>query len=129
MLYKIQTELGDISIEKAVLRKIVTECISKFDGKVMLANRKGQLSSIVTRMGVIDENNYILISNNNNEIEIKIYIVINFGTSISMVTEQLLNDIKESIKIITNIDNLNITIVVVGMMAKQLVRRNIEVKG
>jgi hypothetical protein len=46
-----------------------------------------------------------------------------------MVTEQLLNDIKESIKNIAEIDNLNITIIVVGMMAKQLVRRNIEVKG
>jgi uncharacterized alkaline shock family protein YloU len=129
VLYKIQTELGEISIEKAVLRKIITEFITKFDGKVTLANHKGQLSSIITRMGVIDENNYILIANNNNIIEIKIYIVINFGTSISMVTEQLLNDIKESIKNIAEIDNLNITIIVVGMMAKQLVRRNIEVKG
>lgn len=129
VLYKIQTELGEISIEKAVLRKIITECIAKFEGKVMLANHKGQLSSLVTRMGVIDENNYILIANNNNIIEIKIYIVINFGTSISMVTEQLLIDIKESVKNITNIDDLNITIIVAGMMAKQLVRRNIEVKG
>ena len=129
MLHRIDTEIGEISIEKAVIRKIVTECIASFDGKVVLTNHKGQISSIATKIGVIDENNYITIIKNDNGIDIKIYIVLRFGTSISLVTDQLILNIKEKVKEITDIETESITIIVAGMISKQIVRRNIEVKG
>ncbi len=129
LLYKIQTELGDIAIEKSVVRKIVAECIAEFDGKVILTNHKGQRGSIASKIGAIDENSQIIVTNKNDEIEIKLNIVIKFGTSISLVTDKIINDIKKSVKEIVGKEDVNITIIVVGIMGKKLTKRNIEVTG
>jgi uncharacterized alkaline shock family protein YloU len=62
-------------------------------------------------------------------LDIKMNIVIRFGTSISLITEQLIENIKRMVAVSTGIESCYITVIVAGMMSKHLVRRHIEVKG
>ena len=62
-------------------------------------------------------------------LDIRIYIAIRFGTSISMVTENLIEDIKYNIEKITSLEANSIAIVVTGMISKHMTRRNIEIRG
>ncbi len=129
MLYKFDTENGQIVIEKAVIKRIVTESIASFDGRVYFSNHKGQTGGIVSKIGGIDDNNYISIIRTPLGLNIKMTIVIKFGTSINNITEKMISFIKENVKTLTDIEVHSVTIVIAGMMAKQLVRRHIEVKG
>jgi len=129
MLYKSDNETGCISIDKAVIRRIAVECIRDLDGKVRLANHKAQTAGFVSKLSGMDESSFITVARNNEGLDIKLNIIIRFGVSINRVTEQLITSIKEKISAMTGIEECGVTVVVVGMMAKQLVRRNIEIKG
>jgi uncharacterized alkaline shock family protein YloU len=129
LLYKFESENGQIIIEKAVIKRIVAESIVPFDGRVYFSNYKGQAGGIVSKIGGIDENNYISITKTSAGLEIKMTIVISFGTSINSVTEKMINFIKENVRNIAGIEVSSVTIIIAGMKAKQLVRRHIEVKG
>jgi len=129
LLYKLETENGSISIDKAVIGKIITDTVDLFNGKVLISNHKGKVSSFVSKLGVNDDVNNIEINMGKNGLDIRLYVVIRFGTSISMVTEHLIQSIKENIELITNLEANSIAVVVSGMFSKHFVRRNIEVRG
>lgn len=128
MLYKTETEEGTIIIDKPVIGKIILEAVEQFDGKVLLSNYKGKISGIVPKIGGIDDRNFMDIEVGENGIDIRFYIVIRFGTSINKVTEILIERIKKNIKLITGLEVEKITVVVTGILSKQMVRRNIEVR-
>lgn len=129
MLYKLENDSGSISIDKAVIGKIITETVDKFNGKVLISNHKGKISGFVSKFGVNDEVSNIEINFVKNGLDIRLYIVIRFGTSINMVTEHLIQNVKKNIEEYTTIEANSIAVVVTGMFSKQVVRRNIEVKG
>lgn len=129
MLYKQETENGSISIDKAVIGKIITEIVDKLHGKVLVSNHKGKISGFVSKLGVIDEINNMEINLGKKGLDIKLYIVIRFGTSINMITDHLIQNIKRDIEEYTSIEANSIAVVVTGMFSKQVVRRNIEVRG
>ncbi|NLP30619.1 MAG: Asp23/Gls24 family envelope stress response protein [Clostridiales bacterium] len=123
MLYKIDTEVGAIKIRKAVISKIVLESIKKFKGRVFITNHKGKMIRLKSAADYIDVNLA------KTGLDIRIYIAIRFGTSISMVTENLIEDIKYNIEKITSLEANSIAIVVTGMISKHMTRRNIEIRG
>lgn len=129
MFYKIETPEGNISIEKAVIGKIITEIIDQFDGKVRLSNHKGKGRGFVAKIGGIDDTNYIEIEMGLHGLEIKIYVVIRFGTSIKMITKNLIEEIKKNIEDYLDMKVNSISIIVAGIASKQVARRNIEIKG
>ena len=123
MLYKIETEDGVIKVRKAVISKIVLESIKKFKGRVFITNHKGKMIRLRNAADYVD------VSLANSGLDIRIYIAIRFGTSISMVTEKLIEDIKGNIEKMTSMEPNSIAIVVTGMISKQITRRNIEIRG
>ena len=128
MFYKLENEEGYITIEKAVLGKIIIEEVKKFNGKVLISSQKGKVAGIVSKIGGIDDMSYIDISMGNKGLDVKVYIVIKFGTSIGMVTNQLIDGIQEGIIQYTGIAPNSVAVVVTGMISKQIAKRNIEVK-
>ena len=129
LLYTLETESGSISIDKIVIGKIITETVDKFHGKVLISNHKGKVSGFVSKFGGIDEVNNMEINFGKNGLDIRLYIVIRFGTSINMVTEHLIQNIKKDIEEYIAIEANSVAVVVSGMFSKQVVRRNIEVRG
>ena len=129
MLYKLETKDGSISIDKAVIGRIIADAVQKFNGKVLISNHRGKVAKFTSKIGVTDEMSFMEISTGNNGLDIRFYILIRFGTSINRVTEQLISTIKSNIEMITGLDVNSIAVVVTGMVSKQTARRNIEVRG
>lgn len=129
MLFRMETEEGNISIDKAVIGTIIAEAASQFNRKVLISNYKGKVSRFAAKISGTDDANYMEIVMGKNGLDIRFYIVIRFGTSINMVTEQLIRTIKTNVEEMTAIEVNSIAVVVTGMISKQVVRRNIEVKG
>lgn len=128
MLHKIETEEGTIFIEKPVIGRIILEEVKKLKGRVWVSSHKGKVPGLVSRIGGQDEMNYLEISNGQKGIDIRVYVVIRFGTSIGEVTNQLLDSIQESVKRYTDINPNSVAVIITGMVSKQLAKRNIEVK-
>ncbi|MBR0596529.1 Asp23/Gls24 family envelope stress response protein [Sinanaerobacter chloroacetimidivorans] len=129
MFYKAETQLGNIGIEKAVIGRIITEAVEEFHGKVVISNYKGKVSGLVAKIGGIDDVNYMEITLGEKGLDIKVFIMIKFGTSISKVTDQLIRNIKNNVEEFTGMEANSIAVVVTGMFSKQIVKRNIEVRG
>ncbi len=128
MLYKRETKEGTISVDKSVIGKIIIEAAEQFSGKVFLSNHKGKTAGFVPIIGGIDDSNFMDIAIGENGIDIKFYIVIRFGTSINRVTEIMIERIKKHTAEITGLEVYSIAVVVTGIISKQMVRRNIEIR-
>jgi uncharacterized alkaline shock family protein YloU len=130
LLYRLETMDGIISIDKTVVGKIIAEAVAEFRGKVLISNHKGKaLSGLAAKIGVTDDVSSMEINLGKNGLDIRFYILIRFGTSINHVTEQLIETIKKNTEEITGLEVNSIAVVVTGMVSKQTVRRNIEVRG
>ncbi|QIB69366.1 Asp23/Gls24 family envelope stress response protein [Aminipila butyrica] len=128
MLYKKDLEEGSITIGKAVIAKIVTETVAQFRGKVRISNYKNKAMSFAAKLGVTDEMNNMEISMGAKGLDIKLYIVVKFGTSIGMVTNKLIGDIHDKVYQYTSIEPNSVAVVITGTMSKNIARRNIEVR-
>lgn len=129
MLYIRETEQGSITIRKPVIGSIIIKAIGRQNGRVLLSNHKGKLIRIKYKHGSIDASDFIEITFDEKGVDIRFFIAIKFGTSISMVTEQLIQELKRDIEYLTGLEANSIAVVVTGLIAKQITRRNIEVKG
>jgi uncharacterized alkaline shock family protein YloU len=61
-------------------------------------------------------------------LDVRVFVVVKFGTSIGWVTNQLIEDIQNHIKLFTSMEPNSVAIVVAGTLSQQLTRRHIEVK-
>ena len=130
LLYKLDTMDGAILIDKTVVGKIIAEAVGQFNGKVLISNHKGKVvSGFVAKFGVMDDVSSMEINLGTNGLDIRFFILIRFGTSINRVTEQLIETIKKNTEEITGLEVNSIAVVVTGIVSKQMVRRNIEVRG
>ena len=128
MFYKIETENGYISIEKTVIGKIIIEEVKKFDDKVLISNHKGRVPGIVSKIGGLDDISHLEIIMGTKGLDVRVYIVIRFGSSIGRVTNQLIDGIQDNIKELTDMEANSVAVIVTGIISKQLSKRNIEVK-
>ncbi len=132
MFYKIKTSKGSISMEKTVIGKIIVEVVDQLGGKAVLSNKNGKVTGSIARIGgLLEEKNHIEITMNEDEksMDIRVYVVIRFGSSISMVTETLIAEIKRQVEYHTDIEVNSVAIMVTGMISKNISKRNIEVRG
>jgi uncharacterized alkaline shock family protein YloU len=128
LFYKEENEKGSITIEKAVIGKIIAEIVSQFNGKVHISNYKNKATTFAAKIGVTDDISNMEIVMGDKGLDIKLYVVVKFGTSINMVTNKLINDIHEKVHELTSIEPNSVAIVVTGMISKNIAKRNIEVK-
>ncbi|QAT42805.1 Asp23/Gls24 family envelope stress response protein [Aminipila luticellarii] len=128
MLYKEETENGSITIGKAVIAKIVAETVSQFHGKVLISNYKNKAVTFAAKIGVTEDINNMDITMGEKGLDIKLYIVVKFGTSIGLVTNRLINDIHDKVYEYTSIEPNSVAVVVTGMISKNIAKRNIEVR-
>ncbi|MBE6033951.1 MAG: Asp23/Gls24 family envelope stress response protein [Clostridiales bacterium] len=128
MLYRNENEHGSIILEKAVFAKIVTEIVAQFNGKVLISNYKNKATTFAAKIGVTDDISNMDIVMGEKGLDVKLYIVVKFGTSIGMVTNTLIKDIHDKIYEFTSVEPNSVAIVVTGMISKNIARRNIEVR-
>ena len=129
MLYRFNTEYGEISITKAVITKIIIEAVERFDGKVLISNQRGKIvTGLFSKIGYFDDSSNIEINMGPKGLDVRIFLVLKFGTSIAKVTNQLIEEIQHNIKAFTTAEPNSVAVVVAGTLSQQLTRRYIEVK-
>ncbi|MEA4987017.1 MAG: Asp23/Gls24 family envelope stress response protein [Anaerovorax sp.] len=128
MLYKIQTENGTITVFKEAIVAIISRVMEQFDGKVLIANQKGRISNLMAKIGGKEDGGTIEITNGKKGLDIRIYVLIRFGSSINKTTELIIDQIKTEVEKGTDIPVNSVSVVITGVVSKQVARRNIEIK-
>ena len=123
MFRNIDTEYGSIGINKTIITQMVTEAVDAYSGKVRLGNAKAVFNIFSN-----DESSNIDIVWDDEEIYINIFLIIKFGTSISRVTNGIIDYIEKNIKVTFGDVPSKIRILVTGIESKQqVIKRDIEV--
>ena len=123
MFRNIYTEYVSIGINKSIITQIVTDAVDAYSGKAWLGNAKA-IFNIFSN----DESSNIDIVWDDEEIYINIFLIIKFGTSISRVTNGIIDYIEKNIKVTFGDVPSKIRILVTGIESKQqVIKRDIEV--
>ena len=123
----VETEFGTITITKSVIGKIITDVIDEFEGKVIISNHKGKVPGLVSKIGGMDEISNMEINLTEQGLDIRIFVVLRFGTSITRVTNQLVDEIHRRVRKMTAMEPNSVAVVVTGMISKHIAPRHIEV--
>ena len=94
MFRNIDTEYGSIGINKSIITQMVTDAVDVYSGKARLGNAKAVFNIFSN-----DESSNIDIVWDDEGIHINIFLIIKFGTSISRVTNGIIDYIEKNIKV------------------------------
>lgn len=123
MFRNIDTEYGSIGINKSIITQMVTDAVDAYSGKAWLGNAKAVFNIFSN-----DESSNIDIVWDDEKIYINIFLIIKFGTSISRVTNGIIDYIEKNIKVTFGDVPSKIRILVTGIESKQqVIKRDIEV--
>ena len=129
MLYKEKNELGVVGFSKAVVARIAAEAANSYPGKVFLSNSKGKIPAR-TKPAVTGQINCIGVELSEAGLEIKVYIIVRFGTSIAMVCHGIIDAIQKQVPEMTGLVPESIVVYVTGVsVGKRIVKRNLEVRS
>lgn len=126
--YREETNLGEIVIPRSLIADIVVDEIRPFNDKIFLTNNKGKIPNVVTRTFSAVTPSNIQVNIEERTIDVKFYIVIKFGVSISKTVNELIENIKNRIKANIGVAPKSVSVIVTGTMSKNIAKRNIEVK-
>lgn len=124
--YSIKTERGNILITKKVIARIVVDAVDKFEGKVFITNQNGKLFGAFSRLGGLDETINMEINFSEKGVDIRLFIVVRFGTSIGMVTTQLMDDIQHAVNRVMGIETNSLSVVLVGTVSRTIAMKYME---
>ena len=102
---------------------------AEFKGRVWISNKKSQVSSFMTKFGARNVTDDIEMYLERGQVYLKMYIIIKFGVSIKATTDELIARLKETIEEKSLMPVKEITLVINGVMSKQVAKRHIEIKG
>lgn len=123
MFRNIDTEYGSIGINKSIITQMVTDAVDVYSGKARLGHAKAVFNIFSN-----DESSNIDIVWDDEGIYINIFLIIKFGTSISRVTNGIIDYIEKNIKVTFGDIPHKIRILVTGIESKQqVIKRDIEV--
>lgn len=131
-MFEIETKYGRISCSQSIINRIVAEAVESCNGKAVILNYKGKYMNVVpgiaSKMNIYDEEaGGIEIVNAGTGIALRVYIVIKFGSSIKQVTNEIIDYIYEKTEKIIGECPEKVTVVVTGVVSKNIARRHIEV--
>lgn len=121
MLIIKDNDLGQIRVMKSCLAQLITECFKLYDDRIWLCNKKGKI--------VVGANHQVSfdVEEVNGALDIKIYTIIKFGTSISETTDSILNHLVNKINNTLGEQKFRIIINILGIKSKQIAKRDIEI--
>ena len=122
MFYEVKTRNGTIVLDRAVLGHIIRRETAAFQGKVVLSNAKGK--PIGDDVGFFD-----CAWSETGAFELRVFVVLQFGISISAVTRELIDRLRAQTETLTGVRASRVVIAVRGVLSKNISRRDLEVVG
>ncbi|MDR0886174.1 MAG: Asp23/Gls24 family envelope stress response protein [Clostridiales Family XIII bacterium] len=126
MLFAMETDIGKIEYDKKLIAHIALILFSKMNGKVLPAYHKGKQPRQLIR-GENYSADFVKCTLSGERLDIKIYINLIFGTSISETVKKLDADFRSQIPKIVGLNVGECTIAVNGVISKNFSKRNLEV--
>ncbi len=127
MFIKTENEYGSINMDKRVIEKIVKYIINDSPEVICLTNSKGQ--AVINLISDNMDSYLVDVRKDNEDIFIRLYIIIKFGTSIKKITHRLIREIKSSVFETTGVTPKTIFIYIKGIKSKKIAKRDILIKG
>lgn len=133
-MFDIETKLGNIHFSHSIINKIVMEAVEGSEGKAMIHNYKGKYKNVVpdlaSKINLYDEEaGSIEVTETEEGLEIKVYVVLRFGASIKETTVRIIKHIYADVEKIMGARPAKVTVVITGILSKNIARRHIEVSG
>jgi len=130
MLYSEINDEGTVNINESVICQVIEETVeSEFAGRVWISSKKSQSSSFMTKLGAKEVTDDIEMYLENGQLYLKMFVILKFGISIKKTTTELIQRLKQTIADNAVMPVKEITLIVNGVVSKQIARRNIEIKG
>lgn len=128
MIIKIQNEYGSVNLDKRVIEKIVKYTINDCHGVLCLTNSKGQATHVINLIS--DNDNFLIdVTKKEEDVLIKLHIIIKFGVSIKQLTTKMIHEIKTNVYDVTGIMPKTVYVYIKGIKSKKMAKRNILIKG
>ena len=131
-MLNMETKLGDIRFSPGIIGVLVADSIEPFSGKAELLNYRGRYQSVASglasRMNLCDEDaGSVRVEDTDEGVDITVYITVRFGVSIKKITAGIIDNIYENVEKTLGQKPAKVTVVVTGTVAKNIVKRHIEV--
>ena len=122
--YHEQNKNGRIRIGRGVIESVSARIIDDFQGRILVSNPKGRLkqnagSSAETETG------FARARIKEGKLDIKLFLIVQFGTSMQEAARVLARKIREEFPVQTGIEVGLITLVFVGTLSEKLSKRNV----
>ena len=122
--YHEQNKNGRIRIGRGVIESVCARVIDEFQGRVLASNSKGRLKQS-TKSSAEDETGFARARIRDNKLDIKLFLIVKFGTSMREAAKTLSKRIREEFSLQTGIEAGMITMVFVGTLSEKLSKRNV----
>lgn len=131
-MFEFKTRLGEIKFSQNVVNKIVADAVERSGGKAEIVNFKGRyvnnVAEIASMMNLFDEeSDGIRLKELEDGFELEVYIIVHFGMSIKRVTNRIIDYIYENFETMLETKPKKVTVIVTGMISKNIAKRHIEV--
>ena len=115
-MFDIETKIGDVRFSQNIINRIAEKAVEDCNGNAILQNYKGGINAAAVEL-IQDEESY----------DLKIYIVMKFGASIKKTTLEIIDSVYENAEKILPKAPRNVTVIVTGVLSKNIAKRHIEV--
>ncbi|MDR1042396.1 MAG: Asp23/Gls24 family envelope stress response protein [Clostridiales Family XIII bacterium] len=127
MLYKEKTGRGRIKYDENIIGAIARRAIAGTGGRAAPSDAKGRQIKGEGVSGAADDT-IVDAAFADGALSAKMYILVRFGSSISKVCEDIDRDFRAAVPGVIGAEVGELTIVVKGLLSKNVSKRNIEVK-
>jgi uncharacterized alkaline shock family protein YloU len=124
MAFQEENEGGRIRIGRGVIESVSARIIDEIDGRILVSTPNGRLKQQAANSAET-EKGFARGRIRENKLDIKIYLIVQFGTSMRECARLLAKRIKEEFPVQTGIEVGLVTMVFVGTLSEKLSRRNV----
>lgn len=122
-----ENELGEIVLTENVVARVVTETARSFGGRILFSSQKGKLLK-VGNTGREHLNFIEVEETEDGKVDIRFYVIIRFGTSISSITEELGPAIRENVPKVAGVEVGSLIMTITGVKSKKIGKRSLEIE-
>ena len=122
--YHEQNKYGRIRIGRGVIESVCAKVINDFQGRLLVSNSKGRLTQAAVQSAET-ETGFARARLRQGKLDIKLYLILQFGTSMREAARVLVYRLREEFPLQTGIEVGMITMVFVGTLSEKLSKRNV----
>ena len=126
MFYEMDSQIGRITLDNAVLGSIIKRAAAATGGRIILSDTKGKPIKPTSLKGS-DDGGFFDVDWTNDGLDVEIYVVIKLGGSLNALAETMIENIFATIRALISITPSSITVIIKGIQAKNISGRDIRV--